>query len=264
MTTGVDLVILALDEKRGTIRQGWQLAFALAAAEVVDLAVSRRVGAAANQDLKVNETLRTGDPLLDSALAAMAAEPAGHRVGGWVKRSARDRVDQYVDAMLASGELLGPATTADGSSPARYSGLRIADPARREALIDRLAAIATADDEVSLQAEAFAALAHVADISDHVLGLRHRQARRRLKDLAGWFADTTRYLPDFQGRTELGDEDLAAGDVNPAVEEPWRLAIRLAVEAAVVGVKESRASSFSIGNLPPWFDEYSAYLGTPS
>jgi Golgi phosphoprotein 3 (GPP34) len=264
MTTGVDLVILAVDEKHGTVRQGRQLGFALAAAEVVDLAVSRRIGAAVNQDLKVSESLRTGDPLLDATLAAMAAEPAGHRVSGWARRSARNRVNEYVEAMPASGELLEQATTSDKPSPARYSGLRSADPARRDALIDRLAAIATTADEVSLPGEAFAALAHVAGISDHVLDLRQRQARRRLKDLAGWFADTTRYLPDFQGHTELGVEDLAAGDVNPAAEQPWRLAIRLAVEGAVVGVKESRPSAGSISSLPPWIDEYSAYLSTPS
>ena len=264
MGMGADLVLLAVDEKRGTIRAGKGLGPALAAAEVVDLAVARRIEAAVNQDIKVTEPLRTGDPLLDATLAAIAAEPAGHQVGGWVRHNARELVNRYIDTMLASGELLGRATTPAEPGPVRYSGLRSADPARPAALADRLAAIATAEDEVRLPDEAFAALAHAAGISDHVLSARQRQARRRLKDLAGWFADTPRYLPDFQGLADLGDEDLAEGDVNPGAEQPWRLAVRLAVGEAVTQATKSQGSMIDGYGKLPWADEYSAYLQTPS
>ena len=71
MTLGADLVTLAVDETRGEVHFPAQLAYTLAAAELVDLAKARRIEAVGSE-LRVVEELRTGDPILDQTLGRLA------------------------------------------------------------------------------------------------------------------------------------------------------------------------------------------------
>jgi hypothetical protein len=70
VTLGADLLILAVDEKRGTVRAPEHLRFVLAAADLVDLACRRRVEAE-DRRIHVVEHLRTGDRALDTTLARL-------------------------------------------------------------------------------------------------------------------------------------------------------------------------------------------------
>ena len=59
MTLGADLVMLAVDERHGTLQTTRQLAFALSAAELVDLARARRITATPDGHLKVTRSEST-------------------------------------------------------------------------------------------------------------------------------------------------------------------------------------------------------------
>lgn len=222
--------MLAVDERHGSLSQTRQLAFALAGAELVDLARARRIAATPDARLTVTESLGTGDPVLDATLGMLASSDDGLPMEDVVAIHVPGRVARQVTALLGSGELSGRETTTNLGGQPIYNGLRIADPARRRELIERLAD--AADGKADLALKAFGALAHVADLSSSTLGRGHRGARRRLEAIADRFGETWRYLPGCPPDFVLGRDDLAHGQVHPAQEQPWRLAILLAVQEA--------------------------------
>lgn len=231
MTIGADLVVLAVDATRGYVRLEQQLGFALAAADLVDLARARRIEVAEGT-LVVIEALRTGDPVLDDTLAQLGAAPKCYSISDWIALNAANRVTAHLAAMIRAGELEGRMTSVSLNSPARPIGLRLVDPDRRRQLIKKLADAVLY--EAPLEDEAFAALAKAADIPTHVLAGRvHHRVEKGLKPLLAWFTDTWRYLPGVAEELALGDEDVEEGGINPAYEEPWRLLIRLAVAEAL-------------------------------
>jgi len=231
MSLGADLLVLGVDESRGVIRMPIQLGSVLAAAELVELAHVRRIEAVDGR-IHVTETLRTGDSVLDDALKRLGDEPKGPTIEQWIALHAGDRVTVHIAALLESGELTGRLLSTRLNAPPEPFGLRVADPHRRAALADKLVHVARS--EVELEDDAFGALAHAADLPAHVLsGPAKHHAVKRLKELAGQFADTWRFLPGCPPELALGDADVAAGGINPAYDEPWRLLIRLAVQDAV-------------------------------
>lgn len=228
MTLGADLVMLAVDERHGTLRSSRQLAFALAAAEMVDLARARRIEATVDGHLKVTESLGTGDPALDVTLGALASCDEGLLLEDVLGNDLPGTIARQVTAVLGSGELAGREVTANLGGQPIYGGLHPADPARRRELIERLTDVAGC--EADLAQAAFGALVHIAGLSSPTLRWDQRRARKRLAGLAAWFGDTWRYLPSCPPELALDREDLAPGQVLPADEEPWRMAIRLAVQ----------------------------------
>jgi hypothetical protein len=247
MTTGADLLILAVDEQRGTVRAPSQLGFALAAAELVDLASARRIEVVDGQ-IHVVERLRLGDPVLDAALSRLEADPEGTTLDGWIGLRAPNRVAVHISALLESGELTGTLVRLSVDTPPRPSGLRVANAGRRRALVERLTDAARPG--IELEDKAFGALAYSALLPDALLsGLRKGRTAKRLKELAGWFTDTWRYLPGCPEELALGDADVEPGGVNPAHDEPWRLSVRLAVQVAVTRAEEITRKDEGTGRL---------------
>ncbi|HET9167955.1 MAG TPA: GPP34 family phosphoprotein [Actinospica sp.] len=230
MTLGADLVMLAVDEHQGTLSQTRQLAFALAGAELVDLARLRRIAATPEARVKVTESLGTGDPVLDATLHALSSSDDGLLLEDVVAIHLPDRIARQVTALLDAGELSGRAITTTLGGQPTYYGLRPADPLRRQKLIERLAAAAEWREDLAL--EAFGALVHITGLSSATLRRGQRRARRRLEDLARRFGETWRYLPGCPPELVLDRDDLAPGQVHPQQEQPWRLAVLLAVEEA--------------------------------
>lgn len=247
MALGADLLILAVDAPRGTVRMPIQLGFALAAAELVDLASARRVEAADGR-IHVTEQLRTGDPVLDETLQRLTRDHKGSAIEHWIAMHAPDRVQVHIAALLESGELSGKLMSARLNAPPEPHGLRAADPSRRAALAGKLVDVAR--HEVELEDDAFGALAHAAGLAEHVLtGLTKHRVANKLKDLAGWFTDTSRYLPGWPRELALGDDDVEPGGINPVYEHPWRLLIRLAVQEAVKRAEATTRQSLSENGL---------------
>lgn len=231
MSTGADLLLLAVDSSSGTVRQPHRLGVALAAAELVDLAATRRIEVADGR-IHVTEHLRTGDPVLDDTLHRLVGDPEDPDLDSWVGTRATDRIPAYVAAHFEAGRLAGKLVSLRVQDPARPVGLRLVDRQGRDDLVDKLVFVARHD--VELQDDAFGALAHVAGLPERVVyGFARSRTATQLKDLAEWFADTWRYLPGCPADLALGDEALPIGEIHPAREAPWRLAIRLAVQEAV-------------------------------
>lgn len=229
MTVGADLVLLAVDEHRGPFKPTHRLSVALAGAELVDLARARRIEASTDTRVSVTDTRPTGDPVLDATLRALSSDSERLLMTFAVALYLPNRVEQHVSALLESGELRGRQLTMNLDGPPSFGVLHLADPRRRAELTDRLSAAADGQDDLAV--DAFGALAHIAGLSVAPWSWSLRRPRR-LRNLADWFGDTWRYLPGCPPELVLGPEDLAPGQIHPAEEEPWRLAIRLAVQEA--------------------------------
>lgn len=233
---GADLTMLALNPQRGAVRLPVQLGYALAGAELVDLAVRGRIEAAADGLLRVADREPTGDPVLDAALLNLADFcEAGRGADEWVNDSGPERVDVYVGALVESGELRARTRRfGDEAAQTRYSRLRLADKDRRGVLGAGL--LAAAADDADLYQRAFGALAHAADIPTDVLR-RYPEAAAVLAQRARRFLNTRlpKPLDSAPDADANGDRD---GSAEPepkqmTAEDARRLAIGLAVAAAV-------------------------------
>jgi hypothetical protein len=244
VTLGADLTMLALNPQRGAVRLPVQLGYALAGAELVDLAVRGRIEAAADGLLRVADPEPTGDPVLDAALLNLADFcEAGRGADEWVNDSGPERVDVYVGALVESGELRARTRRfGDEAAQTRYSRLRPADKDRRGVLGAEL--LAAAADDADLYQRAFGALAHAADIPTDVLR-RYPEAAAVLAQRARRFLNTRLPKPldsvfgagagAGAGADVDGHRD---GSAEPepkqmTAEDAQRLAIGLAVAAAV-------------------------------
>jgi hypothetical protein len=102
-----DLLLLALDDERGTVlpRAALGLDYGLAGAVVMDLALRGRI---AVHDERVATTGgTTDDPLLDDALRVIAATP-GRKLMHWVQQLSRDLGglrQRLLDRLVATGTL---------------------------------------------------------------------------------------------------------------------------------------------------------------
>ena len=235
--------MLAFNPPRGTVRLPIQLGFVLAGAELVDLAMRRRVEAAADGRLRIADPEPVGDPVLDAALLDLAGFcEAGHGADDWVNNSGPERVDVYLGALVESGELRGRTRRFGGiAAQTQYGRLRVTDKDRRGVLgADLLAAAA---DDADLYQCAFGALAHAADIPTDVLR-RYPDAATMLARRARQFLNTRLPEPpdavpddgvdsDGGGDVDGVDDDAGQGSKPATAEDGRRLVVGLAVAAAV-------------------------------
>lgn len=208
---GPDLLLLAVDEDRRTVHRPEQLGFALAAAEVIELATSHRLEADGDGDgnsvrvrVRVVESLHTGDAILDETLDALkamldAAQPGDEPLqpADWIVARAPDRAAAHAAALIESGALRGKVLRTGIGRPAKPFGLEVIDRARRKELISRLAQAADTADPLD---RAFGALAQAADLGAHTLGRRDRRVKKRLAELAHWFDSTDEVPTDPRDR----------------------------------------------------------------
>lgn len=104
-----EIVLLALDDRKGSLRDVPPLAFhySLAGALLGDLALHHRIDTDPERLFVVNPA-SVGDPLLDPALARIVAEPESHSVSRWLSIFSHDggRLKQAaLDRLTARGIL---------------------------------------------------------------------------------------------------------------------------------------------------------------
>lgn len=189
MSMGADLVLLAVDERRGGIRRGHFVASALAATELIELALAENVGLRGGQLIVLRED-GVVDPDLVAALELLAASKRRVTVAGWLGTRGklgrvRDRVLELEDAGVVEVDDPSKSVTGDDSM-----SVQVVDRGPLQAAVDRLSGAARgtltgADDE------ALAALADAAGLTHaHLRGLSNRRARARIRTLTEKRAQT--------------------------------------------------------------------------
>lgn len=182
MDMGADLVLLAIDDRRGEVRNGRHVALAVAAAELVEAAFIGSVSLSGGH-LTVRGTDGVAKPDLVSALGKVAASRRPVTVAGWLAaRAGLGRVRDLVLELELAGAVVvdDPSKSMVGEQPME---VHIADRSAARAAADRFVAVAHGT-RTSAADEAFAALADAAGLTGlHLRGLSNRRARARISTL---------------------------------------------------------------------------------
>lgn len=223
MTLAADLLLLAIDPQRRHLRVSERLDYALMGADLVELALARRVVMEGDRVL-VLDARPTGDRLLDEALASIAAKDRPPRAKAWVQAVRKGLRSDYL-GVLTQQRAIRPAprpflrfftiTDLVVLEPGRQAGIK--------ARIDAVASGAAVDDP---RDRALAGLTHAAGLSTVLYpGSANRALRKRLQQAA----HTERVASDvLRATATVGD--LAVDATSRAATES---AIRAATDAAV-------------------------------
>ena len=198
MAMGADLVLLAIDNKRGEIRNSRYVAFAMAAAELIELALTECIGLIGGQ-LTVVRMGGAANPGLATSLTKIADSRQPVTVAAWLGR--HGELGRVRDCVLEL-ERVGAVEVDDlskGVAGEQAMQVHFAEPMPAQAAVDRFVAVARGA-LTSAADEAFAALADAAGLTQaHLHGLSNRRARARISTLTAHRAEP----PVEPGRTVL-------------------------------------------------------------
>ena len=198
MGMGAELVLLAIDNKRGEIRNSRYVAFAVAAAELIELALTECIALSGGR-LTVLSRDGAANAGLTAALTKIADSRQPVTVSAWLGR--RGELGRVRDCVLEL-ERAGAVEVDDLSKSVageQAMHVRIADPKLAQAAVDRLVAVARGALTGAAD-EAFAALADAAGLTPaHLRGLSSRRARARISTLTAHHVEP----PAEPGRTVL-------------------------------------------------------------
>lgn len=188
MGMGADLILLAIDDRRGEIRNSRYVAFTMAAAELIELAITECIALSGGR-LTVLRMDGAANPHLAAALTKIADSREPVTVAAWLGKGGElRRVRDCVLELVRAGavEVDDPSK---GMAGERAMRLHIAEPGPAKAAVDRFVAVARGAF-TSAADEAFAALADAAGLTRmHLNGLTNRRARARMSTLTAYRAE---------------------------------------------------------------------------
>jgi hypothetical protein len=180
-----ELVLLAYSDDGTPEIDGTHLDNGLGGALLLELALAERVGIQ-DKNVVVRDQTRTGDPLVDDALARMAAESKARKPGHWVQKLAKGTRERVLDGLVArdvlrrdQGKVLWvfPRTI----YPAPYG----VEPAAETDARARLRAAVTASGEVAARTSALCALVAATGLERKVFAdLDRKLVKARLKEIS--------------------------------------------------------------------------------
>jgi Golgi phosphoprotein 3 GPP34 len=173
VSSGMDLVLCAIDADTGQVRFGPRLSYALAVAELADLEAAERIAVRAD-GLALLDMAPTEEPHADEALSALDEKwpPQGSplTVLWWARWRGPRRIDPYLSAAWHAGI----TDVTDGVLTVLDSGPIHAAAARLLSVLE--------DREPTRADVAFVVLADAARVArPHLRGWDHRKHRARLR-----------------------------------------------------------------------------------
>lgn len=226
MTLAADLLLLALDPVRRTVRASDKIDYALRGAELVELAIAERVTVLDGR-VQVVDPHPTGDLRLDAALESIRTARRPPRAKAWVqarrKGLRRDYIAELVSRRAVRVEshpfLLVFTTT-------RYIVLDADGKAQATA---RVLAIARGAAPQSARERALCGLIHACGLSRYLLpGGANRAARKRLEHVAR----RDRISADALRATRTATDAAVAAAANAAIDAAVLAATTATMDAA--------------------------------
>lgn len=214
MGLGGDLVILAIDSRGGQPRFCPDLAYSLAAAELLESAFSGRVRLEGEDD-SAGSAPADGVPSPDAASPHVIDRSAVRDI---VTHRLRDygpwRIDKHVGELAAAGVVAVRTVSGPGRS---VRAITARDTGRFAAVERRLLGLCDSGSEPAIEDLAFAALAEVGKCADaHLRGRANRERRARLRALA----DSVPERPGTAGRLLAVCVDVIPGLARKAPKRP--------------------------------------------
>ncbi|MFF5172444.1 GPP34 family phosphoprotein [Micromonospora sp. NPDC000089] len=195
LTLADELVLLAYDDA-GTNRLGRpHLDYGLAGALLLELALARRVEVVDDR-LVVTDPTPVGHPVLDDALARLAAEGRARKPKDWIGRLAKQLPDRVLDGLVDRGVLRRDADRVLGLFPrTRYPSPTGAEPAAETAARQRMLAAVAADGPVDARTAALVALTRAVGLDRKLFrDLPKDRVKARLAEISAgdWASAATR------------------------------------------------------------------------
>jgi hypothetical protein len=199
---GEDLLLVAIDPRKGVVRCRGHMNFGLMGAELVMLAAAGRVEVDADGRLRATGPAAqpTEDPELDTALAKLAEAGRPPKVRGYVSRPRRNLTSTYLDRLIAAGAIQRQG----GAFRPRWP---VTDQARAAAVRSQLDAIVFGGGPVSEPQAAYAGLADAIGLSWlFYRGKANREVRKRLREVtkSHWVAEPVRRASDAADAASAG------------------------------------------------------------
>jgi hypothetical protein len=180
MTSGEDLLLLALAPRSGRVREADRIKFALRASVLVDLALAHRITMNANR-IKVLDEAATGDNRLDNALTSLSTSTAPS-LRTWLRGtpSGYGMVNRYLSILADQGAVRLEHHRGRVPAPMRTTLL---DQARRDEVKTRVDRVARGRHGQDAD-RALASLAHSCGLDRHLYRFSPL-ARTRIARLSG-------------------------------------------------------------------------------
>ncbi len=182
MTLAADLLLLAIDPQRRRVRATEKLDYALMGAELVDLAVSRRVVMAGDR-VEVVDARPTGDDRLDAALMSLAGSKRAPRAKAWVQTVRKGMRVDYLAALAEAGAIRAERRPFLGVL--HRTQYVVLDTGRRSGIKARIDAVAHGGKADSTADRAMAGFVHACGLANVLYpGAANRPLRKRLEAAA--------------------------------------------------------------------------------
>ena len=229
MTLAADLLLLAIDPERLTVRASAKIGYSLMGADLVELTIARRVDVVDGR-IGVVDTRPTGDRCLDAALASIVSRSRPPRAKTWVSAQRRDLRDDYIGVLEEQHAISTERRRALGLfTVSRY---RVLDVQRQAEIRARVTAIAHGKQPASPRERALAGLTWSCGLASALLpGAENREARKHLEQIARGRDD--RDSVDAVVRATRGATDAAVrASTDAAIDAAIHAAIHASVDAA--------------------------------
>ncbi|MCM2414367.1 GPP34 family phosphoprotein [Streptomyces sp. RKAG290] len=211
MTTGEDLLLLAIVPGRRTIRIKKQvearLRFALRASELADLAMAGRI-VFGTRRIEVTDSRRVENRHLSNVLHRLGTTAPPPGLNDWLRRTPRSLTIEYL-SRLEDQKAVRVRRWRDAGGRTRHDILSVDLPRRRAVLarLDRVVRAGSATSSAADRDMTLAVLARAAGLAPAAYpGLRGTLDRRRMAA----FAAADRLAPATAGAAPVSDEELAA------------------------------------------------------
>jgi Golgi phosphoprotein 3 len=183
-TLGEELILLALDDVKGTVSfsSSQALGYALAGAALMDLTLRGRLQSDGKNLIVIN-TAPTGDDVLDEALNKIAASKRPRNAGHWVSSlSIRKHQQRLEDRLVRRGVLRREEHRFLGIFPSdRYPEQ---DRSSEQATRERIRRVVLAVDEADPRTTTLISLAQATEILERLFRRDERKiARQRVKQI---------------------------------------------------------------------------------
>ncbi|NYI07759.1 hypothetical protein FHU37_004788 [Allostreptomyces psammosilenae] len=176
-----ELLLLALDPGTGTLAQPQTLDLGLAGAQLVELAMARRITPDGDRMVVVMPR-PTGDPMLDSALESLRRRGSAARAADWIGGPRLGLRHTYLAHLERCGLVSSETVTSCAMLPTtRYHAV---DPELSTGIRHRVDSAVRTGSPPDCRTAALSSLAHAVGLGKHLYpGNEGRSSRSRLRDL---------------------------------------------------------------------------------
>jgi hypothetical protein len=246
VTLAADLLLLAIDPQRRNLRVIERLDYALMGADLVELALARRVVMEGDRVL-VLDARPTGDRLLDEALASIAAKDRPPRAKAWVQAVRKGLRSDY----------LGVLTEQRAVQPVPRPFLRfftvtdlvVLEPGRQTGIKARIDAVASGAAVDAARDRALAGLTHAAGLAGVLYpGGANRALRRRLQQATRSERVGADVLRATAAVSDLAVDAASRAATESAIWAATDAAVHAAMSAAVDAAHSAGQSGHSGGH----------------